>query len=63
MGIDDGGFLLMLRLISKKEKSMVTLSFNEVEEAIDVTFPASRSPSDRCSECRGVALIIQPGLL
>ena len=37
MGIDNDGFLLMLRLILKKAKSMVTMSFNEVEEAIDVT--------------------------
>ena len=28
---------LMLRLILKKAKSMVTMSFSEVEEAIDVT--------------------------
>ena len=35
MGSDDDAILLMLRLIAKKAKSMVTLSFNEVEEAID----------------------------
>jgi hypothetical protein len=63
LGIDNDGFLLLSRWILKKEKSMVTMSFNEVEEAIDVTFQASRCPPDRCSECRRVALIIQPGLL
>ena len=35
MSSDDDAILLMLRLIAKKAKSMVTLSFNEVEEAID----------------------------
>ena len=35
MGIDNDAILLMLTLNSKKTKSMVTLSFNEVEEAID----------------------------
>jgi hypothetical protein len=35
LGSDDDAILLMLRLIAKKAKSMVTLSFNEVEEAID----------------------------
>ena len=35
MGIDNHAILLKLRMIAKKEKSMVTLSFNEVEEAID----------------------------
>ena len=35
MGIDDDAFLLMLRLIAKKAKSMVSSSLNEVEEAID----------------------------
>ena len=63
MGIDNDAILLMLRWISMEEKSMVTMSINEVEEAIDVTFQASRCPPDRCSECRRVALIIQPGLL
>jgi hypothetical protein len=35
LGIDNDAILLMLTLNSKKTKSMVTLSFNEVEEAID----------------------------
>jgi len=35
LGSDDDAILLMLRLIAKKAKSMVNLSFNEVEEAID----------------------------
>ena len=39
MGIDNDAFLLILRLIlrlvAKKAKSMVTLSFNEVKEAIE----------------------------
>ena len=35
MGSDDDAILLMLRLFAKKAKSMVTLSFNEVEEAVD----------------------------
>ena len=34
MGIDDDAILLMLTLNAKKAKSMATLPFNEVEEAI-----------------------------
>ena len=35
MGVEKHAILLMLTLIAKKAKSMVILSFNEVEEVID----------------------------